>query len=112
MTIADFKEHTNPIFIDLKILKFHDIVWLQSAIFMHDFHHGNLPVAFNQFFLLVNKRHGYNTRSASKLNYSLTHVRTNYRKFSIKFVGVKGWNSLDEDLKNLKLFKSNNSYIT
>lgn len=101
MTFADFKEHTNPIFIDLKILKFHDLVWLQTAIFMHDFHHGNLPVVFNQFFLLVNKRHDYNTRSASKLNYSLPYVRTNYGKFNIKFVGAKVWNSLDEDLKNL-----------
>ena len=93
MTIADFKEHTNPILIDLKILKFHDIVWFEPAIFMHDFHHNNLPVVFNQFFLLVNKRHAYNTRSAAKLNYSAPHVRTNYEKFSIKFAGSKVWNS-------------------
>ena len=73
-TVADFKEYTNPIFIDLRMFKFHDIVWFQSAIFMHDFHHSNLPVVFNQFFLLVNKRHGYNTRSVSKLNYSLPHT--------------------------------------
>ena len=64
---------------------------------MHDFHHSNLLVVFNQFFLLVSKRHGYNTRSASKL----PHVRTNYGKFSIKFVGAKVWHSIDEDLKNL-----------
>ena len=87
---------------------------------MHDFHHSNLPVVFNHFFLLVNKRHGYNTRSASKLNYSLPRVRTNYVEFNIKFVSAKVWNSLDEDLKNLnktpfkkQLFKSIiNSYIT
>ena len=109
MTFAEFKEHTNPIFIDLKILKFHDIVWLQTAIFMHDFHHSDLPVVFNQFFLFVNKRHGYNTRSASRLNCSLPHVRTSYRKFSIKFVGAKVWNSLDEDLKiSTKLFLKSN----
>ena len=56
---------------------------------MHDFHHSNLTVVFNQFLLLINKRHGYNTRLASNLNYSLPHVRTNYGKFGIKFVGVK-----------------------
>ena len=39
MTFTDFKEHANPILIDLKILKFHEIVWFQTAIFMHDFHH-------------------------------------------------------------------------
>ena len=29
------------------------------------------------------------------------YIRTNYGKFSIKFVGAYVWNSLDEDLKNL-----------
>ena len=51
MTFSDFKEHTNPIFIDLKILKFHDLVQFQTAIFMLDFRYGNLPVVFNQFYL-------------------------------------------------------------
>ena len=42
-------------------------------------------------------------------NLCIPHVRTNYGKFSIKFVGAKVWNSLDEDLKNLDKtpFKSN-----
>ena len=69
--------------------KFHDIVWFQTAIFMHDFHHSNLPVAFTQFFLPLNKYKGYNTRSASKLNCFLPHVRTNYGKFSIKLLVQK-----------------------
>ena len=56
---------------------------------MHDFHHSNLQVVFNQFFLLVNKRPGYNTRSASKLNHSLPHVRTNHEKFSINPRGLE-----------------------
>ena len=80
MTFAYFKEHPNPISTDLKILKFHDIAWFQTAIFMHDFRHSirKFPVVFNQFFLLVDKRHTYNTRSTSKLNCSLLYVRTNY----------------------------------
>ena len=39
--------------------------------------HSNLPVVFNQFFQLVNKRHGYKTRSASKRINSLPHVYKN-----------------------------------
>ena len=38
ITFADFKEHANPIFIYLKILKFPDIVLFQTVIFMHHFH--------------------------------------------------------------------------
>ena len=47
ITFTNFKEHRNPIFIDLKILKFHDIVWFQTAVFMHNYHYSNLPVVFN-----------------------------------------------------------------
>ena len=53
----------------------------------------------------------YNTRSASKLNYSLPLVRTNYGKFNIKFVGAKVWNSLDVDLKHLSRILSKSIYL-
>ena len=70
---------------------------------MHDYHSGNLPSSFNLvFFIKVNQRHSYNTRLASKIGFSLPQVRTNYRKFNIRFTGVKVWNSIDDKLKTLK----------
>ena len=43
ITFSSFRrEHTNPIFADLYILKCHDIVQYQTLLFMHDFHYGNL----------------------------------------------------------------------
>ena len=100
ITFADFRDPSNPLFIKLNILKFDDIVKFHTAIFMHDFHHGNLPDTFNSFFSLVNTRHNYNTRLASnKTNYSLPSARTNYGKFNIRFSSVKVWNSLNEGLR-------------
>ena len=109
ITFADFRDHSNPLFLRLQILKFKDVVFHQTAIFMHDFHHGNLPNAFESFFTLVCKRHNYNTRLAScKSNYSLPSAKTNYGKFNVRFSATKVWNSLDEKLRCLsrKSFKT------
>ena len=103
MSFADCRDHSNPLFIGLNIMKFTDIIRFQTAIFMHDFHHGNLPCSFNSFFLLVNSRHKYNTRLASSNNnYLLPSARTNYGKFNIRFSATKIWNSLNDQLKCLK----------
>ena len=103
---SDFRDHSNPLFIRLKILKFPDIIKFQTAIFIHDFHHGNLPCSFDSFFHLVSSRHNYNTRLAScKSNYSLPSARTNYGKFNIRFSATKIWNSLNENLRNFKKVK-------
>ena len=75
ITFSVYHEHTNPLFIKLKLLKFHDLVFFPNAIFMYDYHSGNLPDTFNSFFLPVNQKHNYNTRLASKSSLS-SSVRT------------------------------------
>ena len=99
ITFSDYRDHSNPLFKRLNILKFFDLIYLHTAIFMHDYASDKLPVPFHSFFTDVNKIHCHNTRLASKSTYSLPRVRTNYGKFSIKFQGVKIWNSLDEEIK-------------
>ena len=53
------------------------------------------------------KSHQYRTRLASKASHYTAPIRTNYGKFSIKFMGPTVWNQNDEKLKNssLKSFK-------
>ena len=80
----------------LKIMKFPDLVYLYTALFMHDYYTKNLPISFNSYFVQVNLKHSYNTRLAAKSSYSLPQIRTNYGKFNIKYSGVKIWNSMDE----------------
>ena len=102
MTFSNFYEHTNPIFINLGILKLHDLVFYQNALFFYDFYNDNLPETFNAYFPPVNQRHKYNTRLASRLSYSLLRIRTNHGKFNIRNSGVKVWNEIDEETKKLK----------
>ena len=89
MTFTTYNGHTNPIFIKLKILKLSDLVYLHTAVFMHDYYSGNLPTSFNYFFQSVSSKHSYNTRLATKTSYCLPKIRTNYGKFNIKYSGVE-----------------------
>ena len=99
ITFSGYREHTNPLFIKFEILKFHDLVKYNNALFVFNFHSGKLPEVFNNFFPPVNLQHNYRTRLASKSSFSLPKARTNYGKFSIRFAGTQICNSVDESIK-------------
>ena len=110
ITFNNYSAHSNPIFHSLKIIKFPDLVFLQTALLMHDFYSNNLPIAFQNYFHSVKQKHDHNTtRLASKSTYSLPKARTNYGKFNIKFCGVKIWNEISESDKKLNKSKFKNS---
>ena len=93
ITFSGYREHTNPLFIKFEILKFHDLVEYNNALFVFN------SEVFNNFFTPVNLQHNYRTRLASKSSFSLPKARTKYGKFSIRFAGTQIWNSVDESIK-------------
>ena len=103
MTFSKFHEHSSPIFKHLNIVKLPDRLFLNIAVFMHKFHNRRLPFVFDTFFTQVNKRHNYNTRSASNMFYTIPKVRKNYGIFNIRFKGPKVWNSISENLKTISI---------
>ena len=105
MTFSKFDEHSSPLFKTLNIIKLHDLVSYQIAIFMYKFKNRLLPLVFNNFFTEVSKVHQYNTRSAAKHSYYLPKVRTNYGKFNIRFQAPKIWNAINEQVKTGSLSK-------
>ena len=100
ISFSEFRANTSPLFAHLKILKFSDLIFLNNALLMYDFHENNLPSVFHDFFTPVSSVHKYNTRLASRDSYYISKVRTNYGKFNICFVGAKVWNSIDESFKS------------
>ena len=96
ISFAEFRAHTSPLFSHLEILKLSDLIFLNNALLMYDFHENNLPPVFHDFFTPVSNVHKYNTRLASKDSYYISKVRTNYGKFSFRYVGAKVWNSIDD----------------
>ena len=83
LELFPFDAHTSPIFINLKILKFDDIIKFQINKIMYLYKNGLLPESFNDMFLLNSDIHPYNTRNKNSLH--LPYCRTNLRKFSVRF---------------------------
>ena len=101
--VSDYKTiclHTSPIFKDLNITKFLDVIYYLNCVFMFKFHSSLLPSAFLNFFTLVSSRHEYKTRLASRSTFCIPFARTNYGKFNIRCKGTILWNIIDESLKS------------
>ena len=115
MTFSKYNDHSSSLFKTMNIIKFIDLIHYQVCIFMHKFHHNQLPITFSDFFKQVSAMHNYNTRHAAKKSYVLPKVKTNYGLSSIKYKGSQIWNSLDNSKKkgSLKIFKKSlhDSYI-
>ena len=90
-TIAglDRYAHTNPIFADLKILKFNDIYKLSVAVFMY-------KTQTSPDFAV---RHDHNTRNRNCLN-PIFH-RLSRTQQALSYVGPTIWNELPENIRHL-----------
>ena len=96
---ARWNAHTTPLFRNLGTLKLVDINKLQTGIFMHRAINHQLPSLFTGYFILNTNIHNYSTRQCHNLHYP--GLRTNLRKYSIKFFGSYLWNSLPIHLKTI-----------
>ena len=92
-----YDAHTDPIFKELRILKFNDIYLLNLGKFMYSYQNGLLPSSFNDCFIKVNQVHHYNTRSSS--NFYTRFCKTKIRQFSVSYQGPKFFNTLSSDMQ-------------
>ena len=119
MTFSDFKAHTNPLFMDLKLLKVRDLIKIYQLKFVFEFYKGNLPVEFNNIFEFNRNIHKYETNSASKYLLHIPRIFTaTYGNKSIKYHCPLIWNEtvrndivIDNDVsKNVCLNQIHNIY--
>ena len=61
---APFNAHTTPLFRNCDILKFADVINVESCIFINNCFNKDSFSIFNENFKLVSTTHSYNTRSA------------------------------------------------
>ena len=70
-----FDAHTDPIFQNLGVLKFHDIYLIQLGLFMYSYQNHTLPLKFHCKFTLQSQIHSYNTRnSCNTLNTNIINA--------------------------------------
>ena len=63
--------------------------------------HLMLPVTLQKYFSDLNSIHMHNTRSSSKGNFHVFSSRTSLKSKCISVNGVKLWNSLDINIRNI-----------
>ena len=86
-------QHNVDIYIDLRLLKFRDVVTLKNLLFVHDFFNNNLPESFAGYFTLSRDIHSHHTRNSARGH--LYVPKTNSVKFgsnSFKIKTIHAWN--------------------
>ena len=102
-----FDAHTDPIFSELKILKFDKIYLYQLGKFMYLYHNNLLPSSFNNLFPCMNQIHKYGTRFSHL--YRIPSCRTNIRKVLATFQAPRFFNTLADEIRDapsVSLFQS------
>ena len=89
-------DHTNPLFKQLGILKFVDLVKFKTSIIMFKAYHNVLPDSLQKMF--TPRVQIYDTRQ--KCTFTVHRAHTNVKSMCISIYGVKLWNSLHTDLTN------------
>ena len=99
-----YNSHTDPIFKELNILKFHDLFKLNCSVFMYKYCHGLQPLTFKDMFTPCNN----NDRTG---DYKLKLCKTHFLdRFPSVFL-PKYWNENSQNIKHAMSLKSLKSQI-
>ena len=93
---SPFNAHTEPLFKNLGILNFSQVLKFQFSMFMWQYDHGELPACFNNYFKRIESIHTHNTRASSskKLSENILVSTNTYGKNMLKFIGPKVFNEI------------------
>ena len=108
ITNSNARASANPLYRKLGILKVSDLYKFEIAKIMYQHSKQSLPSCFSAFFDNLNDIHNQRTRATEKKNLYLPKFSTICCQKSIRYQGVKIWNTLPVELRNLtfKQFKS------
>ena len=93
INFAGFRDRVEPLYHQLKILKFMDIIKCSNLLIVHDSLNHKLPVNLNNLFIFRKNIHNYNTRSSNMLSFPNANT-TIYGIKSIEYQCVTMWNRL------------------
>ena len=86
MAFSKPRDHSSPLFSQLKLLKLYDIYKLYISSFIFECQNKTSPIYFSDFFTSVPSVHSYNTQSASQGNLFLipkTHCNMDFALYHI-----------------------------
>ena len=95
ITFSDFNSHTNPLFMNLKLLKVKDLIKLHQLKLVFEFYEQVIPTDLQNLFTFSRDMHTTNLvlRSARKIFLYIPAIKTStYGYRSMKFHCAKLWN--------------------
>ena len=93
LTFSDFQSHSNPLFIQLGLIKARDIIKSQQLKLVFDYLSGSLPDDLNVLFTLNSVVHEHDNRHSEYLLHLPEIQTTTYGNKSINFHCPSVWNS-------------------
>ena len=81
----------------LEILSLNEIYYSEVGKFMYKHSKSALPLSFDEYYR--NIEHSYNTRTRLNSEFKLPRPRTELGKQSIKYIGVKIWREIPQNIK-------------
>ena len=109
MYFADYKSHAIPFFISSRRLPLDMLYFISVAVMMHDVSNNLTPPNIFNLFTHQADIHPYETRSSQRGDYFLKRSRIDVQKRSFSRIGVKIWNSISCEVRQMSKsnFKNN-----
>ena len=104
ITFSSYRLNAEKLYEQLKSLNLNDNYKLQIAKLMHKFKHDCLPSVLNYLFTKLDNIHSYNTSQKTSQEYIVPRKRLANAQKSLAYIGVKIWESLDQNLKVQPLY--------
>ena len=97
-------------YLNLRLLKLHDIYKLQLTKFMLSYEKGTLPPFFLNYFQSTNRTHNYPTHFANTNTYRPIRCNKSVSQRSIRFTAPTHWNELASSIKTSSKSKFKKEY--
>ena len=89
---SGYRDHTDPLFTSLSLIKFVDLNKYMIGKFMFRYHIDDVPHIFEGYFSKISDIHDYETRTNDGLY--ANHVKSDLGKTSISYKGPLIWNMI------------------
>ncbi len=97
---SGYRDHTTPLFKQLKILPINELIKFNCCKFMFDYKSNRTPEIFNNTWQFNHDIHNHRTRNAN--NFAILRAEHNYIKDSPKYMFPRLFNSLPRDLRGIE----------
>jgi len=96
LNFSGFIEHTNPLFIKNKIVKFSDIIKMNQLLLANQFYNDVLPGDLRNLLIHSSNVHTHHTRISNSAFFIPSIASTNYGTYSLKYQVPLIWNEFSK----------------